>query len=250
MAKPLLTDELWAVIEPLLPPPKPKPKGGRPPIPNRNALTGILFVLKTGIGWEDLPQEMGCGSGMTCWRRLRDWQKAGVWKKLHSTLLAHLNAADQLDWSRAIVDSGSVRAVFGGPKSAQTRQIGEKTAPNTTRSQMRMAFRSLFSWPVPIAMMSHSCFRWLMRFRLYVASRDRREVGRIVCKGIAHTTRTVTAERCAHVVLFLHSPAGTQITGADWESRAGWSNVRFLGFISFVAFGFDTNVGQISMSRS
>ncbi len=145
MAKPLLTDELWTLIEPLLPAPKPSPKGGRPPVPNRNALTGILFVLKTGIGWEDLPQEMGCGSGMTCWRRLRDWQEAGVWDRLHGTLLAHLNAADQIDWSRAIVDSSSVRAVFGGRKQAPTPRIEGKTARSTTRSRMRTAFRSLLS---------------------------------------------------------------------------------------------------------
>ena len=72
MAKPLLTDELWARIEPLLPERPARPKGGRPPLPDRATLSGIVFVLKTGIPWEDLPQEMGCGSGMTCWRRLRD----------------------------------------------------------------------------------------------------------------------------------------------------------------------------------
>jgi transposase len=66
MAKPLVPDELWTVIEPLLPPERPKPKGGRPPIPHRAALTGILFVLKSGVPWEMLPQKMGCGSGMTC----------------------------------------------------------------------------------------------------------------------------------------------------------------------------------------
>ena len=145
MAKPLLTDELWNLVEPLLPPPRPNPKGGRPPVPNRNALTGILFVLKTGLGWEDLPKEMGCGSGMTCWRRLRDWQEAGVWDKLHAALLAKLNAADQIDWSRAIVDSSSVRAVFGGRKRVQTPRIAGKTARSTTRSRMRTAFRSLLS---------------------------------------------------------------------------------------------------------
>ena len=78
MAKPLLPDELWKRIEPLLPPHPPRPKGGRPPLDDRKALTGILFVLKTGIQWEYLPKEMGCGSGMTCWRRLRDWTQAGV----------------------------------------------------------------------------------------------------------------------------------------------------------------------------
>jgi transposase len=145
MAKPLLTDELWNIIEPLLPAPKPRPKGGRPPVANRKALTGILFVLKTGIGWEDLPREMGCGSGMTCWRRLRDWQEAGVWDELHAALLAKLNAADQIDWSRAVVDSASVRAVFGGRKSAPIPQIAGKTARNTTRSRMRTAFHSLLS---------------------------------------------------------------------------------------------------------
>ncbi|HOQ06104.1 MAG TPA: IS5 family transposase [Anaerohalosphaeraceae bacterium] len=95
---------------------------GRKPISDRAALTGILFVLKTGIGWESLPQEMGCGSGMTCWRRQRDWQKAGVWDKIHQILLAQLRKVDQIDFSRAIVDSSSVCAGFGG----------QKTGPNPT----------------------------------------------------------------------------------------------------------------------
>src|SRR5258706_12191702 len=122
MAKPLLPEELWKRIEPLLPPPKPRRFRfpGRKPIDNRQALTGILFVLKTGIPWEDLPQEMGCGSGMTCWRRLRDWQACGVWDRLHHLLLDELRAAGKLDLSRGIVDSSSVRAVGGG----------EKTGPN------------------------------------------------------------------------------------------------------------------------
>jgi transposase len=71
MAKPLVPDELWASIEPLLPPEPPKPKGGRPRIPDRAVLTGIVFVLKSGIPWEMLPKEMGCGSGMTCWHCLQ-----------------------------------------------------------------------------------------------------------------------------------------------------------------------------------
>jgi transposase len=117
MAKPLVSDELWERIEPLLPPLPPHPEGGRPWVGNREALTGILFVLKTGIPWEMLPQEMGCGCGMTCWRRLRDWQAAGVWQKLHEALLAELNEADQIDWSRAVVDSAMLRAMCGGPKT-------------------------------------------------------------------------------------------------------------------------------------
>lgn len=82
MAAPLISDELWSLVEPLLPPHPPRPQGGRPPIPDRACFTGIMFVLKTGIRWEGLPQEMGCGSGMTCWRRLRDWQRARVFDTL------------------------------------------------------------------------------------------------------------------------------------------------------------------------
>ena len=119
MAKPLVDDELWKLIQPLLPSPKPRRKRypGRKPVDNRKALSGVLFVLKSGIPWEMLPQEMGCGSGMTCWRRLREWHEAGVWQRLHELLLAKLREADQIDWSRAIVDSASIRAVGGGGKN-------------------------------------------------------------------------------------------------------------------------------------
>ena len=134
MAKPLVDDELWAVIEPLLPAAKPRRFRfpGRKPVDNRCALTGIIFVLKTGIGWEDLPQEMGCGSGMTCWRRLHEWQALGVWQRLHEVMLAKLNRAEQIDWSRAVVDSSSIRALKGGPKRARTRPIEAKRAASTT----------------------------------------------------------------------------------------------------------------------
>src|SRR5919107_1531853 len=123
MAKPLITDELWEVIEPLLPPEPEKRKGGRPRIPNRDVLRGILFVLSTGLPWEYLPPEMGCGSGTTCWRRLKEWHEAGVWRRLHQVLLERLADADQLDWSRASVDSFSVPAVGGAPKPARIRRI-------------------------------------------------------------------------------------------------------------------------------
>ncbi len=114
MAKPLVSDALWELIAPLLPPEPPKPEGGRPRVPDRAALTGILFVLRSGIPWEMLPQEMGCGCGMTCWRRLGEWQAAGVWERLHRLLLERLQEAGQIDWSRAVLDSSSVRASFGG----------------------------------------------------------------------------------------------------------------------------------------
>lgn len=123
MSKPLVSDELWAVVEPLLPQERPKPKGGRPRVSDRAVLTGILFVLKSGITWEMLPQELGCGSGMTCWRRLRDWQRAGVWERLHHTLLQRLADADKLDWSRASLDSASVAAKRGAKRPARIQRI-------------------------------------------------------------------------------------------------------------------------------
>ena len=132
MARPILPDELWKIIEPLLPPELPKQKGGRPRIPARACLTGILFVLRTGIPWEYLPKEMGCGSGVTCWRRLRDWQKAGVWEKIHRVLLDRLGGADKIDFSRAVADSASVRAVLGGRKRVRIPPTGLKRARSAT----------------------------------------------------------------------------------------------------------------------
>ncbi len=128
MAKQLVSDELWEIIEPLLPEESPKPKGGRPRIDDRAALTGIIFVLKSGIPWEMLPQEMGCGSGVTCWRRIKEWQEAGVWERLHRVLLDRLGEADQIDWSRASLDSASAPAKRGVEKPVRIRRIREKRA--------------------------------------------------------------------------------------------------------------------------
>jgi transposase len=132
MAKPLVSDELWAIVAPLLPPAPPTPKGGRPRVPDRACLTGIIFVLKSGIPWELLPQELGCGSGMTCWRRLRDWQEAGVWDALHRALLDRLGEADRLDWSRASLDSASIPAKRGATPSGRTRRIAQNRARSAT----------------------------------------------------------------------------------------------------------------------
>lgn len=128
MAKPLVPDDLWTLVEPLLPPVPDHTFGGRPRISNRAALGGILFVFKTGIPWKMLPAEMGCGSGTTCWRRLRDWQEAGVWQTLHETLLTKLDEAGRIDWERASVDSARVAAPKGGSPRGRTQRIAANRA--------------------------------------------------------------------------------------------------------------------------
>jgi len=122
--KPLVTDALWERLEPLLPPPPVRRFRfpGRKPLDYRKILTGILFVLKTGMAWDDLPAELGCGCGKTCHHYLRLWHQAGVWRRLHALLLAELNGADQIDWGRALIDASFAKAPEGG----------EDTGPNPT----------------------------------------------------------------------------------------------------------------------
>ena len=131
-ASSLVPDDLWEAIEPLLPKEPPKPKGGRPRVSNRAALGGIIFVLRTGCPWRLLPSALGCGSGSTCWRRLRDWQAAEVWERLHETLLNWLGDIAAIDWSRASLDSLSVRAKRGASRRDRTRPTVANPGPNTT----------------------------------------------------------------------------------------------------------------------
>lgn len=132
MAKPLVSDALWQRSAPLLPPPKPRHfrYPGRKPLDQRKVLTGILFVLKTGIPWEDLPQEMGCGCGMSCLNYLKAWHRAGVWVRLHQLLLQKLEDADPIDWQRGAVDASMTRALGGGedtgPNPTDRRKLGSK----------------------------------------------------------------------------------------------------------------------------
>jgi transposase len=143
MSQRLIDDALWSRIEPLLPkPPRRRWKTmGRPRVPDRAALTGILFVLRSGLPWQMLPKEMGCGSGSTCWRRLVRWQRAGVWRRLHAVLLAELRQRGQLDLTRALVDSASIRALRGGKKLDRTQPIAVRRGRSTTFSLRRAASR-------------------------------------------------------------------------------------------------------------
>ena len=102
-------------------------------MPDRQVLCGVLFVLHTGIRWEFLPQKLGFGLGRTCWRRLRDWNEAGVWSRLHEVLLAELHAAGRLDWDRAVIDSFHARAAGRGPEAGRVR-MGNHTAPASAQS--------------------------------------------------------------------------------------------------------------------
>jgi transposase len=127
----IVDDDLWALIEPLLPP-WPEKSPGPWPVADRLSLRGILYVLHDDIAWQLLPLELGFGSGQTCWRRLERWQQAGVFDQLHRILLAELNAAGELDWSRARVDGSRIRAKKGTPTLVRRRSTDGRRAANTT----------------------------------------------------------------------------------------------------------------------
>jgi transposase len=140
--KPFVTDELWEIVAPLLPRRRPHRKGGRPWVDDRATLNGIVYVLRGGIPWRMLPTELGYGSGVTCWRRLRAWQRRGVWKRLHQAMLERLAEAGQIDWTRAALDSRSVAAKKGGATPAGTRPTRASPARSTTSSSTGGASRS------------------------------------------------------------------------------------------------------------
>jgi transposase len=144
MPQALIDDDLWSRIEPLLPKRRRRNRryAGRKPIPDRAVLTGILFVLRSGLPWNMLPREMGCGSGTTCWRRLVRWQRAGVWKRLHRALLTELRRRGQNDLARAVVDRASLRALRGGKKLDRTLPIAAKPGRSIMFSPTRTGFRS------------------------------------------------------------------------------------------------------------
>jgi transposase len=127
LADRLVPDELWQRVEPLLPPPPSRARGGAPrTVPDRNCFAAVMFMARTSTPWALLPaRELGCGSATTCWRRFAAWAAAGVFERLHEVLLDELGAAGLLDWSRVSVDSFSLRAVRGGSPRSQSGRPGQ-----------------------------------------------------------------------------------------------------------------------------
>ena len=153
----VVSDALWERIEPLLPKVERRFRfPGRMRLPDREALQGVLFVLYTGIAWRHLPLELGFGSGSTCYRRLDEWQRAGVWERLHVLLLSELQAAGELEWSRAVADSSHVQAKKGAPRRARARLIADAPAPSTTSWSMPAGSRSPGRSPAATATTSPS----------------------------------------------------------------------------------------------
>lgn len=135
MPKPVweFSDAFWAAVEPLLPTRERRFRyPGRKRLPDRPALQGIIFVLATGIPWTALPQKLGFGSGVTCWRRLEEWTEAGVWPALHAEILKRLRAADKLDWERASIDGSHVQAKKAAPQRARAQSTAANRARNST----------------------------------------------------------------------------------------------------------------------
>lgn len=142
-----LPDDLWGQVCLLLPKPRRRRirYSGRKPLNDRNVLTGILFVLRTGISWRELPTELGCGSGMTCLRRLKRWHRTGVFQQLSEVLLAELNGADKIDWSRALGDRATTKAPSGGektgPNPTDRRKLGSKVHVLVDATDIPLAIR-------------------------------------------------------------------------------------------------------------
>jgi transposase len=226
-ASPLVPDDLQKAIEPLLSKEPPKPTGGRPRVPNRAALAGIIFVLRTGCPWRLLPKELGSGSGVTCWRRLRDWQEAGVWEKLHTRLLNWLGDEAVLDWSRASVDSLSVRAKRGASGPGRTLPTAASPDPSTTSWWIGPVFRWRCVFRPLAPMMRRSSSRCSMPSHPSSALEDDRAVLGSVRPNSTPTrpmTPHTSGGRTGHAVSRLGLRVGAGSPASGWDGTAGWSS--------------------------
>ena len=250
-ASSLVPDDLWEAIEALLPKEPPKPKGGRPRVLDRAALGGIDFVLRTGCPWRLLPKELGCGSGTTCWRRLRDWQKAGVWARLHEKLLNWLGDEATIDWSRASVDSLSVRAKRGARRPARTRLIAASQGPSTTSSSTEAAFR----WQSASPRLTHMTRpNWFHSLTPSHPSSDLAGDPDVLGSGRPNSMPTRptillrSAGSCDLAALLPGLPDAGSTAPSDWGGTAGWSSARSLGCWVVVASACATS-GERTCSK-
>ena len=246
--QPLVPDDLWEAIEPLLPKEPPKAKGGRPRVPDRAALGGIVFVLRTGCPWRLLPKELGCGSGVTCWRRLRDWQEAGVWERLHETLLNWLGDEAAIDWSRASADSVCVRAKRGANRRAPIPPTAASPAPSTTWSWTEAAS----PWPSgsrpPTPTTRPSSSRWSTRSRRSSA-RGEGPVAPASARPSCTPTRPTMPRPCGVPSALGASPRASLVAGSTpasgWGGTGGWSNGAYPGCLAAAASASATSGGRI-----
>ena len=201
----LVPDDLWEAIAPLLPKEPPKPTGRRPHLPNRAALGGISFVLRNGGLWRWLSTALGGGSGTTCWRRLREWQAAGIWQRLHEPLLTWLGDAAAVDWSRASVDAVSVRANRGASRPGRTRSTEGSLAPSIISWWTATGFRSPFAYQRPTGMTPPSCSQSSMPSRRSLVRGGNRD-GHASARASSTPTRPTTPHRCAAPCVLAASP--------------------------------------------
>jgi transposase len=245
----LVPDDLWEAIEPLLPKELPKPKGGRPRVAARAVLGGIIFVLRTGCPWRLLPKGLGCGSGTTCWRRLRDWQAAGVWERLHTKVLNWLGDEASIDWSRASVDSLSVRAKRGASRPGRTPQIAASPAPNITWWWIGRVSPWLCASRRPTPTMRLSCSRSSTRFPRSLgrgADQDDRASAQPSCTPTKPTTRPLCAAPCAPATSRLGLLVAPLTPASDWAGTVGSWSERSPGCSAFAASACATSDGPIS----
>jgi transposase len=244
----LVPDALWERLEPLLPPPPQRRFRfpGRKPLDYRRILTGILFVLKTGIAWEDLPAELGCGCGKTCREYLKRWHEAGVWTRLHAVLLAELNEADQIDWERGLIDASFAKAPEGG----------EDTGPNPTdrgkSGSKHHVLTDAQGIPLAATVTAANVNEVTQVFDVLTGmspvggkSGPPRE-NRSGCKAIPATTPSRSGSCCGGWGSRRSWASGGASTAAAWACLAGSWNGRSLGCIAMVGCA----VGWIGLPNS
>jgi transposase len=246
----LVDDELWEIFEPLLPKRDPSPLGGHPRTPDRVALTGLVFILRTGIPWEDFPQEFGC-TGMTCWNRLREWQRGGVFSNVLEVLLVRLHRAGKLDWSRAVLDSAQVPAKRGGsktgPNPTDRGRSGSKHHLITDRQGIPLADPVLTPSNVPDVVMLIPLVDHIQPVRGRTGRPRRRPEKLHADKAYSSKANREALRRRGIQPRIARPPSSQALVSAG---IVGLSNEHFHGCIDFGGWSFDMNETPRSIKAS